>query len=116
MSIFAQILGAIKYIVKKADMVLLGLSLVATIYGLVLIASATNYTNSYRDVIVQGAAAVIGLFAYFIFSALDVEHYSEKWKWFFLYLLKSVKHEVMHRCHLLTGRMHRNLSFLQLFP
>lgn len=87
MSIFAQILGAIKYIVKKADMVLLGLSLVATIYGLVLIASATNYTNSYRDVIVQGAAAVIGLFAYFIFSALDVEHYSEKWKWFFLFNL-----------------------------
>ena len=87
MSIFAQILGAITYIVKKADMVLLGLSLVATIYGLVLIASATNYTNSYRDVIVQGAAAVIGLFAYFIFSALDVEHYSEKWKWFFLFNL-----------------------------
>ena len=87
MSIFAQTLGAVKYIVKKADMVLLGLSLVATIYGLVLIASATNYTNSYRDVIVQGAAAVIGLFAYFIFSALDVEHYSEKWKWFLLFNL-----------------------------
>ena len=32
MSIFAQILGAIKYIVKKADMVLLGLSLVAVSY------------------------------------------------------------------------------------
>ena len=87
LSIFAQTLGAVKYIVKKADMVLLGLSLVATIYGLVLIASATNYTNSYRDVIVQGAAAVIGLFAYFIFSTLDVEHYSEKWKWFFLFNL-----------------------------
>lgn len=87
MSIFAQILGAVKYIVKKADMVLLGLCLVSTIYGIILIASATNYTNSYRDVIVQGAAAVIGLFAYFIFSTLDVEHYSEKWKWFFLFNL-----------------------------
>ncbi len=87
MSVFAQILGAVKYIVKKADMVLLGLCLTATIYGIILIASATNYTNSYRDVIIQGAAAVIGLFAYFIFSTLDVEHYSEKWKWFFLFNL-----------------------------
>ena len=86
MSIFAQILGAVKYIVKKADMVLLGICLVSTIYGIILIASATNYTGSYRDVLVQ-AAAVIGLLAYFIFSALDVEHYSEKWKWFFLFNL-----------------------------
>ena len=87
MSVFAQSLGAVKYIVKKADMVLLGLCLVSTIYGIILIASATNYTGSYRDVIIQGAAAVIGLFAYFIFSTLDVEHYSEKWKWFFLFNL-----------------------------
>ena len=87
MEVLAQILGAVKYIVKKADMVLLGICLTATAFGIVLIASATNYTNSYRDVIVQGAAAVIGLFAYFIFSALDVEHYSEKWKWFFLFNL-----------------------------
>ena len=87
MSILAQLYGAVKYIVKKADMVLLGFCLISTIYGIVLIASATRYTNSYRDVIVQGAAAVIGLIAYFIFSALDVEHYSEKWKWFFLFNL-----------------------------
>lgn len=87
LSIFAQALGAVKYIVKKADMVLLGFCLVSTIYGIILIASATNYTGSYREVIVQAAAAVIGLFAYFIFSTLDVEHYSEKWKWFFLFNL-----------------------------
>ena len=84
---FAQLLGAVKYIVKKADMVLLGLCLVSTIYGIVLIASATHCTNSYREVIVQGAAAVIGLFAYFIFSVLDMEHYSEKWQWFLLFNL-----------------------------
>ena len=84
---FAQLLGAVKYIVKKADMVLLGLCLVSTIYGIVLIASATHYTNSYREVIVQGAAAVIGLFAYFIFSVLDMEHYSDKWQWFLLFNL-----------------------------
>ena len=84
---FAQLLGAVKYIVKKADMVLLGLCLVSTAFGIVLIASATHYTNSYREVIVQGAAAVIGLFAYFIFSVLDMEHYSEKWQWFLLFNL-----------------------------
>ena len=87
MSIFAQILGAVKYIVKKADMVLLGICLVSTIYGIILIASATNYTGSYRDVLVQAAGAVVGLLAYFIFSAPDVEDYSEKRKGFFLFNL-----------------------------
>ena len=77
MSIFAQTLGAIKYIVKKADMVLLGFCLVSTIYGIILIASATNYTGSYREVIVHAAVAAIVLVAYLIFSTLHVEHNSE---------------------------------------
>ena len=75
----------IKYIWRKADLALLGIIGVATLYGLVLVASATNYTEDHRDVIVQGAAAVIGIVAYFFFSVLDVEHFSEKWKWFFAF-------------------------------
>ena len=80
----AQALSALKYAAKKADMVLLGLCLVATAYGIVLIASATNFrpdTGGY--IIRQLVATVIGLGLYFLFSVLDMEHYSEKW-WIFL--------------------------------
>ena len=72
----------IKYIWKKADLVLLSLILIASCYGVVLVASATQYTQSWRNTIVQLAAVVLGIIAYFFFSVVDVEHFSEKWKWF----------------------------------
>ncbi len=75
----------IKYVWRKADLVLLGIIGVTTLYGLVLVATATNYTGEHRDVIVQAAAAGLGLVAYFFFSVVDVEHFSEKWKWFLLF-------------------------------
>lgn len=84
MSLVAQVLGALKYIVKKADMVLLALCLVSTGFGIVLIASATNFrSDTLRYVLVQTAATLIGVVLYFIFSTVDVEHFSEKW-WLFL--------------------------------
>ena len=45
-SLFGQISDAIKYILRKADLLLLTLCLIATGFGIVLIASATNYTLS----------------------------------------------------------------------
>jgi len=63
-TIFNRLLAAVKYIVKKADMVLLGLCLVCTAFGIVLIASATQYTVKLsRCVPVQAAAAFIGVSA-----------------------------------------------------
>ena len=86
MSLFGQISDAIKYIVRKADMLLLTLCLISTVFGIVLIASATNYSNSQlRCVLVQSAAAAIGICLYFLFSVVDVEHFCEKWKWFFVF-------------------------------
>lgn len=63
-TIFNRLLAAVKYIVKKADMVLLGLCLVCTAFGIVLIASATAYRGtSYqlRRVIIQTAGAVMSM-------------------------------------------------------
>ena len=80
----AQVLGAFRFAAKKADMVLLGLCLAATAFGIVLIASATNFrpdTGGY--VIRQTVATMIGLGLYFLFSVLDIEQYAEKW-WIFL--------------------------------
>ena len=90
MTIFSRLLDAVRYILRKADMVLLGLCLVASAFGIVLIASATNYRGvdfQLRRVIIQAAGAVLGIAAYFIFSNVDVEHFAEKWPLFLLFNL-----------------------------
>ena len=90
MTIFSRLLDAVRYILRKADMVLLGLCLVASAFGIVLIASATNYRGvdfQLRRVIIQAAGAVLGIAAYFIFSSVDVEHFAEKWPLFLLFNL-----------------------------
>lgn len=46
---------------RKGDMVLLALCLTATVFGLLVIASATNAVNSTRYIILQGFSAVIGV-------------------------------------------------------
>ena len=76
-------------VLRKADMKLLGLCLICSAFGLVLIASATAYLNyeipglQRRRVLIQTAGILLGIGAYFFFSNLDVEHFSEKW-WLFL--------------------------------
>lgn len=79
---------SVQDIVRKADLKLLGLCMVCTAFGLVLIASATNYLEpdtQLKRVLIQAAGAVIGIGAYFIFSNIDVEHFSEKWGLFLVF-------------------------------
>ena len=79
-----RVFWTLKGILKRSDPVLLALCLVTTIFGLVLIASATNFRdNSLRYVAVQGAAMMIGVVLYCIFASLDMEHFAQKW-WVFL--------------------------------
>ena len=73
--------------IQQADLVLLGLCCAATLYGMVLIASATHYMDTdgmsgmIRYVGVQGAALLLGLCAYVFMSMIDVEIVLKKWKW-----------------------------------
>ena len=69
------------------DLLLLGLCLAATCYGIVLIASATvgPTGGDWSNVIVQSAAMVIGVAMYVAFSVIDIEHFAEKWWLFFLF-------------------------------
>ena len=73
--------STMRYILDQADLVLLGLCCGASLYGLVLIASATNRWHTLSNVVVQGAAICLGIVAYFLFSSLDMEHVTQKWKW-----------------------------------
>ena len=82
---FRRTSGIIADIVRQADLVLLGLCCAATAYGLVMITSATRFLDTYRHVIVQGAAALIGIVLYFLASMVDVTELVKKWKWILLF-------------------------------
>ena len=79
-----RLFRTLKTILKRSDPILLALCLITTVFGLVLIASATNFRdNSLRYVAVQGAAMLIGVVLYCIFADIDMEHFAQKW-WIFL--------------------------------
>ena len=77
--------GLLGDILRQADPVLLVLCCAATAYGLLMITSATRFLHTYRHVIVQGAAALIGIVLYFLISLVDVTELVKKWKWILLF-------------------------------
>lgn len=66
---------------QQADLTLLSLCCVSTLYGVALIYSATRYQGSIRSVIVQLAALAIGICLYIFLSMVDVEILVKQWKW-----------------------------------
>ena len=58
---------------RKGDMVLLALCLLTTIFGVVILSSVTNYSNTHRFVIVQLVATVLGIFLYAVISSIDLD-------------------------------------------
>ena len=66
---------------RQADMLLLALCTAASLFGIVMIASATHYTGSLKNVIVQACALLLGVGLYFIVSAIDMNEVAKHWKW-----------------------------------
>lgn len=64
--------------IKKADMVLLLLCIVTTIFGIVAISSATAALGSTRYVTVQTAALILGVFIYIVLTLIDVDIIAER--------------------------------------
>lgn len=71
--------------VRQGDFLLLLLCCAASIYGIILISSASSYQGNLRYVAVQAAALVIGIILYFLFSRTDIEAATEKWKWMLIF-------------------------------
>jgi len=70
---------------READMVLLVISLISSIYGLILISSVvTNYTDA-GEISVQIGAIVIGLFLFILFSYIDIDIIADKSRLLFLF-------------------------------
>ncbi len=68
--------------VKKGDLVLLGLCVTASFFGLGLVYTATQWLDNPRFVIVQFAAIFIGVLVYIALSVVDFQMLTEKcWKY-----------------------------------
>ena len=58
---------------RKGDMILLALCLFTTIFGIVIVPSATAWQETPRFVIVQLVATVMGIFLYAAISSIDLD-------------------------------------------
>ena len=67
-------------ILRQADWLLLCLCCGAALFGLVMIASATNFLNSWKMVIVQACAIMLGVGIYFLMSQIDLTEAAKRWK------------------------------------
>lgn len=72
------IIRAIRNYVEKADMLLLLLCTAASVFGIVMIASATAYLGTRRYVLVQIAALIMGLGLNVLFSLIDIDIIAER--------------------------------------
>lgn len=73
-----KIAGYLKSFMKRGDLLLLFLCVITTVFGIVVISSATNYLNSNRFVIVQTGALLLGVLIYFVVTLIDVEIFAEQ--------------------------------------
>jgi len=77
----STLLSPIREFLRKGDLVLLGLCLTASAYGLLLVYSATRFENNNKALLVQLVGIVLGVAAYVILTYVDFQLFTEKnWK------------------------------------
>ena len=80
-----KLMRKLKEFFQKGDLLLLLLCLVTSVYGIVIIASATNYMGSGGYVLRQLLALLLGIVCYIAFTLLDVDIFAERWHLLFLF-------------------------------
>ncbi len=75
----------IKEAIRKGDWILLLLCIITTAYGVLIIASATNYLESFRYIGMQIVGAIIGILLFAIVSSIDVEFMMAQRIWLVLF-------------------------------
>ena len=73
-------LNELKAFPRKGDMLLLLLCLVTSVFGIIVIASATHgkFTKYQSYIVIQSAATVLGVICYALVSSIDAESMSER--------------------------------------
>ena len=84
-------------IIRQADLLLLALCTVTSLFGVVMIYSATRYQGGLKCVIIQLCGLALGIVLYFVVSMVDLTEISKKWQWllafnlgFFLLLARQL--------------------------
>ena len=73
-----QFFSEFKNFFRKGDMVLLLLCMITTAFGCLMISSATAHMGAVRYVVIQIAAAALGILFYAIISSIDLEAMAEQ--------------------------------------
>lgn len=81
------ILQALRSFFRKGDLFLLLLCTVTTVFGIVIIASTTNYYGSTRYVLIQSLALAMGILVYIFFTLIDIDIFAERRDLLFLFNL-----------------------------
>ena len=71
-------------ILRQTDLVLLALCAAASLFGILMVASATRYMHTWRLVAVQSVALLLGVVLYLVISQIDLNDLCKYWKWIFL--------------------------------
>ena len=69
---------------RQTDLVLLALCAAASLFGVLMVASATHYMHTWRLVKVQSVALLLGVVLYLLVSQIDLNELTKYWKWIFL--------------------------------
>lgn len=82
-----KMLQSAKYFFSRADMLLLFLCVATTTFGIVIVASATQYFGTSRYLSIQIAALILGILFYALFTMLDIDIIAERREVLFLFNL-----------------------------
>ncbi len=78
------ILRSMRNFFRQIDLKLLAVALAASVFGIILIASATQSMGSSSYIKVQLAATVVGILLYLMLSWLDLDSVSSWWKYVYI--------------------------------
>jgi rod shape determining protein RodA len=80
-----KILKSVKAYILTSDMLLLFLCILAAVYGIILIRSATLSYQANSYVYVQIISLCLGIGLFFLFSLIDVDFFTGKWYLLFIF-------------------------------
>lgn len=80
-----KLFSAVQSFLRKADMLLLGLCVAASLFGIVILSSTTAYLGASRFILVQSLALVIGVILYVIFTLIDIDIIAERREILFIF-------------------------------
>lgn len=85
MKVLKKLLPLLRDFVRRADMFLFTMSVICAVYGIIVIASATqSYANgSAQYVIVQTLALGLGVLLFIAMTVIDVDIFAQHWAWLY---------------------------------